>query len=77
MPIYEYHCAACGRDFERLVRGDTTITCPACESRKVERLMSAPARPGSGGPDFNLSSLGPLKGNPGAGGCGGGGCGCH
>ncbi|MDZ4865207.1 MAG: zinc ribbon domain-containing protein, partial [Gemmatimonadota bacterium] len=51
MPIYEYHCAKCASDFELLVRGETVIACPDCESRKVERLMSRPARPtgGNGG----------------------------
>ena len=76
MPIYEFHCPSCGKAFERLVRGDTKVRCPACESTKVERLMSAPARPGSGNSDFNLGSLGPMGGSKG-GGCGGGGCGCH
>lgn len=74
MPIYEYHCAKCARDFELFVRGETVIACPACESRKVERVMSLPARPsGSGGDTPNFSNLGP----PSGGGCGGGGCGCH
>lgn len=78
MPIYEYHCPSCGKDFERLVRGDTRVTCPACAGRSVERRMSATARPASGASDFNLSGLGPLKGKGnGGGGCGGGGCGCH
>lgn len=79
MPIYEYHCSACGKDFERLVRGETRVACPGCASRKVERRMSAPARQSSGHSDFNLSTLGPPKvtGGGGGGGCGGGGCGCH
>lgn len=74
MPIYEYHCPKCSRDFQLFVRGDTEIACPGCANRKVERLMSLPARPagGSGGVDF--SSFTPPKGG---GGCGSGGCGCH
>jgi putative FmdB family regulatory protein len=73
MPVYEFHCPECGRDFERLVRGETRVVCPACESRKVERRMSVTARPaGSTGP-ADFSGLGP----PGGGCCGGGGCGCH
>lgn len=71
MPIYEFVCTKCDKAFETLVRGDTKVVCPACESAKVERRMSVTARPnGSGSPDF--SRMGP----PG-GGCGGGGCGCH
>ncbi len=72
MPIYEYHCPSCGKDFETLVRGDTMVSCPACESARVERRMSVTARPG-GGPAADFSRLGP----PSGGGCGSGGCGCH
>ncbi|HSB53091.1 MAG TPA: zinc ribbon domain-containing protein [Gemmatimonadales bacterium] len=74
MPIYEYACTKCGKEFETLVRGDTRVACPACESAKVERKMSITARPNGvgGSPDF--SRLGPPGGG---GGCGGGGCGCH
>ena len=74
MPIYEYHCLGCGAEFELLVRSDTEILCPSCESAKVTRQLSAPARAGGHGastPDF--SRLGP----PGGGGCHGGSCGCH
>jgi putative FmdB family regulatory protein len=79
MPIYEYICAGCDVSFEKLVRSETKVECPLCKSARVERLISAPARPNGGAaapPDY--SSLGPpqLKRNPG-GGCGGGGCGCH
>jgi len=78
MPIYEYRCTACDKAFERLVRGDTKVRCPACESAKVERLISAPARHGGSslGSGGDYSALGPMGGG-GGGGCGGGGCGCH
>lgn len=77
MPIYEYHCAPCDHSFEKLVRSETKVECPLCQSAKVERMISAPARPGHSGP-IDYSSLGPPKlGGGGGGGCGGGGCGCH
>ncbi len=41
MPIYEYHCEKCNQDFERLVFGDETPACSACDSTEVKRLMSA------------------------------------
>ncbi|HKV75700.1 MAG TPA: zinc ribbon domain-containing protein [Gemmatimonadales bacterium] len=75
MPIYEYLCQACDSGFELLVRSDTTIACPRCGGRKVERTMSLPARHGgasSSSQDF--SPIGPPRGG---GGCHGGGCGCH
>lgn len=47
MPIYGYECRACGRDFETLVRGDETVSCPSCGSGKLERLLSRIAKPQS------------------------------
>ncbi|MEN6452317.1 MAG: zinc ribbon domain-containing protein [Thermoguttaceae bacterium] len=43
MPIYEYACLDCGREFEELVRGSELPACPACGRGHVERQMSAPA----------------------------------
>lgn len=41
MPIYEYHCSSCGRDFEKLqkVSEPPTSTCPVC-GKKTKRLIS-------------------------------------
>jgi putative FmdB family regulatory protein len=76
MPIFDYRCSACDAVFEQLVRGSAKVSCPSCESRKVERLMSLPARPAgsSAGAQPDLSRLGPP---PGGGGCCGGGCHSH
>lgn len=74
MPIYEYHCSSCGKDFELFVRGETRLACPGCENTKIERRMSVTARPTGGGGSMDFSNLGPPKSG---GGCGGGGCGCH
>ena len=41
MPIYEYHCEDCGKDFECLILGGDTPECACCSSRNVNRLMSA------------------------------------
>jgi len=42
MPIYEYYCDTCGKDFEYLVFGnDKPKNCPSCNSDKVNKLMSA------------------------------------
>ena len=40
MPLYEYVCRRCAREFELLVFWDTTPGCPGCETRDVERVMS-------------------------------------
>ena len=41
MPIYEYHCNKCNKDFEYLVFGKEDPACPSCKSKKVGRLLSA------------------------------------
>ena len=42
MPIYEYMCKTCDKEFECLVLGsDKDITCPECKGENVQRLMSA------------------------------------
>lgn len=73
MPVYEYYCLKCGRNFELLIRGEARASCPDCETSQVERRMSLPARPSSGGKAADFGSLGP----PAGGGCGSGSCGCH
>jgi len=40
MPIYEYACNQCGREFEALVRSSTVAACPQCHSTDLEKLLS-------------------------------------
>ncbi len=44
MPIYEYHCRACGRTFSALVSSSRTeaqeIECPECREHQAEKLLS-------------------------------------
>jgi putative FmdB family regulatory protein len=40
MPIYEYSCEACGREFETLVRSGETPACPQCESTRLHKRLS-------------------------------------
>lgn len=44
MPIYAFHCAACGHDFDRLQKlSDADPTeCPACGEPQVRRRLTAP-----------------------------------
>ncbi len=46
MPLYDYHCAACGHRFETLVRAGGMPACPQCGSTALERQVSAPVPPG-------------------------------
>lgn len=41
MPIYEYTCNACQKEFETLVLGNYKAQCPVCDSQSLTRLMSA------------------------------------
>jgi len=41
MPIYEYHCDKCNKDFESLVFGSEQPECPMCKGKNVKKLMSA------------------------------------
>lgn len=42
MPIFEYRCKACGRQFEALVRNEREeVACKACGSKNLDRLLSA------------------------------------
>lgn len=44
MPMYEYRCRECGRQFEQLRRmddADRGLICPDCGAQNVERLVSA------------------------------------
>jgi len=44
MPIFEYACKACGKEFEALVRPNTGApSCPACQGTELEKLISIPA----------------------------------
>ena len=49
MPIFEYKCSQCKKDFEKLVFSgeENKISCPECNSRNVEKKMSATSFMGS------------------------------
>lgn len=40
MPIYEYTCHQCEKQFEALVRSDTIPECPNCHSTELEKMLS-------------------------------------
>ena len=40
MPIFEYKCTACRSSFELLMRSDTRLACPSCESEHIVRKLS-------------------------------------
>lgn len=43
MPVYEYRCQACDREFEffhRSLRADEAVKCPSCGHDKASRKLS-------------------------------------
>jgi putative FmdB family regulatory protein len=72
MPIYEFHCEACERDSEILVRSANWrgTKCPHCGSAKLDKKFSTFASASAG-------TIAPVKKKSGGTrGCGGG-CSCH
>jgi putative FmdB family regulatory protein len=58
MPIYEYTCSQCGKDFEKLVYGSQSVECPACSSEKVVKKLSLFGMAGVEKPFAGQSSCG-------------------
>lgn len=56
MPIFEYSCNSCGKEFETLVRGSTPAPeCPACHGSELRKKMSTfAAITGSAAPGADL-----------------------
>lgn len=72
MPIYEYRCKKCHKEFECIVLGDgSAVSCPECKGKKVERLMSSCSFKSGGKYSSPSTSAGCAT-------CGGGSCStCH
>jgi putative FmdB family regulatory protein len=70
MPIYEYRCNQCEREFERYVQtAQAAVACPTCQSARVTRRLSVFGARNAGGTAAAAGMSG--------GGCCGGGCGCR
>jgi putative FmdB family regulatory protein len=46
MPLYGYHCTKCDKEFELLIGSSDVPECPACGSKKLDRLLSRVAPEG-------------------------------
>jgi putative FmdB family regulatory protein len=46
MPIYEFECEDCGARFEELVATGVPVSCDACGSDRLRRLISNVSPPG-------------------------------
>lgn len=47
MPIHEFACRQCGREFEALIRSSTVAECPQCHSTELDKKLSVFATAGS------------------------------
>ncbi len=60
MPIYEYRCHNCGREFEKLMGFNDPDTqspeCPDCQSRNTQKRMSTFASRGAQGSGVSSAS---------------------
>ena len=50
MPLFEYACRSCAKEFEVLVRASDTPECPACHGKDLERRLSVFAAHTAGSP---------------------------
>lgn len=50
MPIYEYRCSGCGKEFEVIQKpmdGPDDLICPSCGKKKPEKILSSCCSPSS------------------------------
>jgi len=62
MPMYEFECDDCGKEFETLVRRESdipAISCPACAGGRVTKMLSVPSAKVSAGPSLMPMNCGP------------------
>jgi len=78
MPIFEYMCKSCGKNFEKLVPRptDELYPCPDCCSKNTEKKLSAFGGILTGSSQMSCPSASACEsmGRPG---CGGGKCPMH
>ena len=56
MPMYEFACRACGRQFEAFVTASRTPVCPDCASTELDKLVSSFATASAGGSQTSRAS---------------------
>ncbi len=59
MPLFEYVCKKCGHQFEALVMGTTSPSCPSCQSKKLEKQLSIFAVSSRSGDDTPREAVAP------------------
>ena len=59
MPIFEYACKGCGKEFEALTQGNARTVCPICAGTELKKKMSTFAVSGNGAVFSDRESMGP------------------
>lgn len=64
MPIYEFHCKDCEKDFKTLRRAEKLpeVICPDCGGEHLMRLLSVTAQVGASAPDMGGACAMPMGG---------------
>lgn len=60
MPIYEFHCEDCGKDFESLVMiasAIDSVTCKHCKSSNIKKMVSTVSSPPTKGAGIPAGAL--------------------
>ncbi len=70
MPLYEYKCAKCDKNFEILQRSNEKIVCPNCGGKSLEKQFSVFASNSSSESASSGSGMPPSSGSCGTGCCG-------
>ncbi len=58
MPLFEYVCKKCRHEFEALVIGTKSPSCPKCKSEELEKKVSSLGFAGVGGGAWSSRSSG-------------------
>ncbi len=64
MPIFDFTCVDCQKDFEELILQDESPVCPVCGGGNVSKIVSAPSPTKSGAFPFKVGPVSPLAKMP-------------
>ncbi len=60
MPIFDFTCTDCQKDFEEIALKDEVPPCPLCGGNNVKKIVSAPSPLKSGAFPFKVGPVSPL-----------------
>ncbi len=78
MPLYEFYCEKCAKNFEEICSTEETPACPTCGEKNVSKEISAPSPLKTGAFPYKVGPVHPTiakkmaKANCGGGACGSG-----